>query len=69
MQQFTEILPRNDVFAEGELARENNTQKMRVDGVSKIIVTKDVVPAHYDDDGILTMNVYDFLLDPASLRR
>ena len=38
------------------------------DSFRKIVVTKDAVPAHYDD-GILTMNVYDFLLAPASLRR
>ena|GEM_PF-6611707 len=28
----------------------------------KVIVIKDVVPAHYDDYGILTVSIYDFLL-------
>lgn len=37
------------------------------DSFKKIIVTKDIVPAHYDDHGILTINIYDFLLDPQSL--
>ncbi len=34
------------------------------DSFKKVIVTRDVVPAQYDDRGILTVNVYDFLLDP-----
>ena len=34
------------------------------DSFKKIIVTKDVVPAQYDEQGILTVNVYDFLLCP-----
>lgn len=37
------------------------------DSFKKIIVTKDMVPKHYDEHGILTMNIYDFLLDEASL--
>ena len=39
------------------------------DSFKKIIITKDIVPAHYDDYGILTLNIYDFLLDPASIER
>jgi Predicted ATPase (AAA+ superfamily) len=39
------------------------------DSFRKIIVTKDIVPSYYDDYGILTMNIYDFLLDPKSLAR
>ncbi len=34
------------------------------DSFKKIIVTKDVVPPYYDEYGILTLNIYDFLLDP-----
>lgn len=37
------------------------------DSFRKIVVTKDIVPCHYDEHGILIMNVYDFLLDPAKL--
>ena len=33
------------------------------DSFGKIIVTKDIVPRHYDEYGILTVNIYDFLLD------
>lgn len=39
------------------------------DSFKKMIITKDVVPAHYDENGILTLNVYDFLLDPASIEK
>ena len=37
------------------------------DSFKKIIVTKDIVPALYDEDGVLTVNIYDFLLNPHSL--
>ena len=37
------------------------------DSFKKIIITKDIVSPHYDEYGILTVNVYDFLLDPKCL--
>ncbi len=37
------------------------------DSFKKIIITKDMVPAHYDEYGILTLNIYDFLLDHESM--
>ena len=37
------------------------------DSFKKIVLTRDVVKPMYDDDGILTMSVLDFLLDPRSL--
>lgn len=33
------------------------------DSFKKIIVTRDIVPAAYDENGILTVNIYDFLLN------
>ena len=39
------------------------------DSFKKIIVTKDVVPPYYDEYGILTLNIYDFLLDTKSLEK
>lgn len=39
------------------------------DSFKKIVITKDIVPAHYDEYGILTINVYDFLLKPDCLER
>lgn len=37
------------------------------DSFKKIVITKDLVPAVYDENGILTLNIYDFLLNPNSL--
>lgn len=33
----------------------------------KIVVTKDIIAPYYDEYGIQTMNIYDFLLDSRSL--
>ena len=37
------------------------------DSFKKIVITHDMLPLHYDESGVLMMNIYDFLLDPASL--
>ena len=37
------------------------------DSFKKIVITNDVVPPQYDNRGIFTINIYDFLLDPAAL--
>lgn len=39
------------------------------DSFKKIVITKDIVPTHYDEYGILTLNIYDFLLNPKSLEQ
>ena len=39
------------------------------DSFKKIIITKDVVAPYYDENGILTMNIYDFLMDEKSLEK
>lgn len=39
------------------------------DSFKKIIITKDVVIPYYDEYGILTLNIYDFLLDPKSIEK
>ena len=39
------------------------------DSFKKIIITRDMVPTHYDEYGILTVNIYDFLLDPKCLEK
>lgn len=39
------------------------------DSFKKIIITKDVVLPYYDEYGILTLNIYDFLLDPKSIEK
>ena len=45
--------------------RDQETRPLRKidDSFRKIIITGDPVPAQYDDSGILTLNVYDFLTD------
>ena len=52
--------------------KEKRTQEIRPfrnidDSFKKIIITKDIVPSFYDDYGILTINIYDFLLNLNSL--
>lgn len=37
------------------------------DAFEKVIITNDMVPRQYDENGLLTMNVYDFLLDLNSI--
>ncbi len=37
------------------------------DSFKKIIVTKDIVPTAYDENGVLTMNIYDFLLNRTAI--
>ncbi|MDD7219384.1 MAG: DUF4143 domain-containing protein [Clostridia bacterium] len=39
------------------------------DSFKKIVITRDIVPPHYDEFGILTVNIYDFLLDPEFLEK
>ena len=39
------------------------------DSFKKIVVVKDPVRPYMDNDGILTMGLFDFLLDPNSLER
>lgn len=39
------------------------------DSFRKMIITKDIVQPFYDDYGILTVSIYDFLLDPQILSR
>lgn len=38
------------------------------DSFKKVIITKDIIPPQYDEYGILTLNIYDFLLDPAGIK-
>ncbi|MCF0111787.1 MAG: ATP-binding protein [Erysipelotrichaceae bacterium] len=39
------------------------------DSFRKIIITGDMTPSYYDDYGVLTVNIYDFLLDPKSIEK
>ena len=37
------------------------------DGFKKIMITKDAIAPLYNEEGVLVMNIYDFLLNPGSL--
>ncbi len=39
------------------------------DSFKKIVITKDIVKPYYDEYGILTVNIYDFLLNPDSIEK
>lgn len=52
---------------EEKMLQETRTLRKIDDSFKKIVITKDIVPKHYDEHGILTMNIYDFLLDIKSL--
>ena len=54
---------------EEKRAQEIRPFKKINDSFKKIIITKDIVPSYYDENGILTMNIYDFLLDAKSLEK
>lgn len=54
--------------------KEKRAQEIRpflktADSFKKIVVTNDMTPAVYDDNGILTMNILDFLMDSNSMDR
>ena len=54
-----------------EAKRTQETRPFRKidDSFRKILITRDIIRPYYDDFGILTMNVFDFLLDPVSLEK
>lgn len=54
---------------DGKQEQETRPFRKVDDSFRKIVVTKDIVPFHYDEHGILIMNIYDFLLDPTKLER
>ena len=52
----------------GEKREQEKESLLRIDdSFRKIVVVKDVVKPYMDDDGILTMGLFDFLLDANSL--
>lgn len=52
-----------------EKVKQEEASLVRIDdSFKKVIVTKDGLAPHYNEEGILLMNVFDFLLNPASLQ-
>lgn len=54
---------------EDKMEQETKPFRKIDDSFKKIVITKDIVSSHYDEYGILYLNIYDFLLDPDSLDR
>ena len=52
-----------------EEKREQETRPFKKidDSFKKIVITADMSPTYYSDDGILFMNIFDFLLKPDNL--
>lgn len=61
-----DIFKRNRIKNIGEL---EDLLNILDDSFKKIVITKDIVPAYYDEYGILTLNIYVFLLDPKCLEK
>lgn len=51
-----------------KIKQETRPFKKIDDSFKKMVVTHDMVPAHYNDDGVLTVNIYDFLLNESIIR-
>ena len=50
-----------------KMAQEQRSLVNTGDGFKKIIITKDAVAPLYNEEGILVMSIYDFLLNPDSM--
>ncbi|EUB17917.1 AAA domain protein [Shuttleworthella sp. MSX8B] len=60
------------VFAMPDAAKKQQEQRSLLltgDGFKKIIITKDVLAPLYNEEGVLVMSVFDFLLDLDSLEK
>lgn len=52
---------------QAKMEQEQRSLVMTGDFFKKIIITKDVPASYYNDDGVLIMSIYDFLLNADSL--
>ncbi len=50
-----------------KMEQEQRSLMLTGDGFKKVIITKDAPTAYYNDDGVMVMSIYDFLLNPDSL--
>ena len=53
----------------GKMQQEQRSLIHTGDGFKKIIITKDALAPLYNDEGVLVMNVFDFLLNQDSMER
>lgn len=54
---------------QAKMEQEQRSLMLTGDGFKKVIITKDTPAPHYNEDGVLVMGIYDFLLDEGSLER
>jgi len=52
--------------SEEKMAQELKSLRNIDDNFTKIVITDDPILPHHNEDGIMLMNIYDFLLDPKS---
>lgn len=57
------------LYGEGKEEQEKKSLMRVDDNFKKIIITNDNIISHYNDDGILLLNLFDFLLDKQSLEK
>lgn len=50
-----------------KMLQEQNSLTRINDSFKKIIIAKDAIKSHYNDDGVLILNLFDFLLDENNL--
>ena len=50
-----------------KMLQEQNSLTRISDSFKKIIIVKDAIKTHYNEDGVLIMNLFDFLLNDHSL--
>lgn len=52
-----------------KMDQEQRSLMMTGDSFKKIIITRDAPAPYYNDNGVLVMNIFDFMLNPASLEQ
>lgn len=52
-----------------KMEQEQRSLMLTGDAFKKIIITKETSAPYYNDDGVLVMSIYDFLLNPKSLEQ
>ena len=52
---------------EAKVQQEQRPLLLTGDGFKKIIITKDALAPLYNENGVLVMSIFDFLLDPDSM--
>lgn len=57
------------LYGEGKEEQEKKSLMRVDDNFKKIIITNDNIISHYNDEGIMLLNLFDFLLDKQSLER